>query len=173
MSHELRLTGYSALITTEETDAETALTTYRRLAFGGRLNAASKAFLGDSSLRSDYRNRPKEKGFIIFLGMIIRQSIYLTLQQEAEKTKTAVPLPEVAEAIDELEKISVVRYANGRYSQRTPLTRVQKQILSAFGLDHSAVTGKIKALAERLTSCAAEARKSPKKATSVNDTCSI
>ena len=147
-------------MTSEEMDAKTALFAYKSRDINEKLNAVSKSFLGNTSYRVSDKDHLKGKGFIVFLGMIIRQSIFLSLQQEEDKKGKPVQLFEVPRAIDELEKISVIKYANGKYSQRVPLTRAQKTIIKAFGYSNSTATETIKQVAERLTSVMENAKKS-------------
>ena len=157
---EFSLSGHFVIVTSEEMDAKTALFAYKSRDINEKLNAVSKSFLGNTSYRVSDKDHLKGKGFIVFLGMIIRQSIFLSLQKEEDKKGKPVQLFEVPRAIDELEKISVIKYANGKYSQRVPLTRAQKTIIKAFGYSNSTATETIKQVAERLTSVMENAEKS-------------
>ena len=157
---EFSLSGHFVIVTSEEMDAKTALFAYKSRDINEKLNAVSKSFLGNTSYRVSDKDHLKGKGFIVFLGMIIRQSIFLSLQKEEDKKGKPVQLFEVPRAIDELEKISVIKYANGKYSQRVPLTRAQKTIIKAFGYSNSTATETIKQVAERLTSVMENAKKS-------------
>ena len=157
---EFSLSGHFVIVTSEEMDAKTALFAYKSRDINEKLNAVSKSFLGNTSYRVSDKDHLKGKGFFVFLGMIIRQSIFLSLQKEEDKKGKPVQLFEVPRAIDELEKISVIKYANGKYSQRVPLTRAQKTIIKAFGYSNSTATETIKQVAERLTSVMENAKKS-------------
>ena len=157
---EFSLSGHFVIVTSEEMNAKTALFAYKSRDINEKLNAVSKSFLGNTSYRVSDKDHLKGKGFIVFLGMIIRQSIFLSLQKEEDKKGKPVQLFEVPRAIDELEKISVIKYANGKYSQRVPLTRAQKTIIKAFGYSNPTATETIKQVAEHLTSVMENAKKS-------------
>ena len=163
IDNELSLAGHFVIVTSEKMDASTALIAYKSRDINEKLNAVSKTFLGNTSYRVSDKNHLRGKGFIVFLGMIIRQSIFLSLQQEEGKTGKPVQLYEVPKAIDELEKIAVVKYSNGVYSQRIPLTRAQKQIIKAFKINNALATERIKAIAERLTAISRSAKETYEK----------
>jgi hypothetical protein len=160
---ELSLAGHFVIVTSEEMDAKTALIAYKSRDINEKLNAVSKTFLGNTSYRVSDKNHLRGKGFIVFLGMIIRQSIFLSLQQEETRKGKPVQMYEVPKALDELEKIAVVKYSNGIYSQRIPLTCAQKQIIKAFKLNSSVAAERIKAIAEKLTAISKNAKETYEK----------
>ena len=57
----------------------------------------------------------------------------------------------VPAAIRELEKIEMIRYANGEYHLDHALTKTQKEILKAFDIDERAIKEKIKSLSVQLS----------------------
>ena len=57
----------------------------------------------------------------------------------------------VPTAIRELEKIEMIRYANGEYRLDHTLTKVQKDILKAFKLDERAVREKLQSLSVQMS----------------------
>ena len=75
------------------------------------------------------------KIFIGFLALLIRCRIYTALK---EKTKELAKKPNyltVPAAIRELEKIEMTRQLDKVYRIDHAVTKIQKVILSAFGMD--------------------------------------
>lgn len=71
------------------------------------------------------------KIFIGFLALIIRCRIYRALKEKAKKPNY-LPVPA---AIRELEKIEMTRQLDKVYRIDHAVTKIQKVILSAFGMD--------------------------------------
>ena len=79
------------------------------------------------------------KIFIGFLALIIRCRIYTALKEKAKELAKKPNYLTVPAAIRELEKIEMVRRNNGNYILDHAVTRKQKNILAAFGLDEDTV----------------------------------
>ena len=88
--------------------------------------------------------------------MIIRQSIYLHLNDAATKEGKEWEYYTVTMAMSELGKISVSRLPNGKYALRRPLTRRQKRILAAFKINEKKVIEICSSKAEELNEKYAE-----------------
>ena len=71
------------------------------------------------------------KIFIGFLALLIRCRIYRTLKEKVKKPNY-LPVPA---AIRELEKIEMTRQLDKVYRLDHAVTKTQKVILSAFGMD--------------------------------------
>lgn len=79
------------------------------------------------------------KIFLEFLALIVRNRIYSLLKDTLRKLNTRPNYMTVPAALRELEKIELVRRNNGIYRLDHAVSRRQKTILSAFGLDVDAV----------------------------------
>lgn len=75
------------------------------------------------------------KLFLEFVTLIVRNRIYNLLKEEMMRIETRPNYLTVPAAIRELEKIEMVRRNNGGYRQDHAVTKKQKDILLAFGLD--------------------------------------
>lgn len=75
------------------------------------------------------------KIFIEFVALIVRNRIYNLLKETMLKLDNSPNYLTVPAAIRELEKIEMVRRNNGSYVLDHAVTKKQKVILSAFGLD--------------------------------------
>lgn len=125
------MAGYFAIITYDKMSAETALLIYKSRDVNEKLNMY-KTFLGGKSYRIHDNEHLTGKAFVTFVAMIIRQSIYLHLNEAATKDRGEWEYYSIPMAIPELGKIAVTRLPNGNYALRRPLTKRQKRILSAF-----------------------------------------
>ena len=85
---------------------------------------------------------------IAFIALIIRNRFYTKLKDEAEKMDETPNYMNVPAAIRELEKIEMVRQADGVYRLDHALTATQKTILRAFGIDANYVKRKTKDLSD-------------------------
>jgi transposase len=135
IEEQLELSGYFCLITSEKMDAEEALILYKGRDATEKLFSSDKTFIGSKNMRVHSQQSISSKIFIEFLALIIRSRIYtllkeLTLGWDNKAFDMTVP-----EALGELEKIEMVRRNNGHYRLDHAVTRKQKTILSAFGID--------------------------------------
>ena len=88
--------------------------------------------------------------FIGFIALIIRCRIYTALK---DKAGTMVKKPNyftVPAAIRELEKIEMCRQLDNVYRMDHAVTKTQKEILSAFGIDASHVKYKAACISSAL-----------------------
>ena len=75
------------------------------------------------------------KIFIGFLALIIRCRIYTALKEKAKELAKKPNYLTVPAAIRELEKIEMTRQLDKVYRLDHAVTKTQKVILSAFGMD--------------------------------------
>ena len=75
------------------------------------------------------------KIFIGFLALLIRCRIYRTLKEKAKELAKKPNYLTVPAAIRELEKIEMTRQLDKVYRIDHAVTKIQKVILSAFGMD--------------------------------------
>ena len=79
------------------------------------------------------------KVFIEFIALIIRNRIYNLLKDTMMRIEQSPNYMTVPAALRELEKIEMVRRTDGRYRLDHAVTKKQKTILSAFGLDENSI----------------------------------
>ena len=75
------------------------------------------------------------KIFIEFIALIVRNRIYNLLKETLLRMETLQNYMTVPTSIRELEKIEMVRRNNGKYRLDHAVSKKQKAILSAFGMD--------------------------------------
>ena len=142
VSRELNLCGYFCIITSEKMNAEEALIHYKGRDISEKLFQADKTFIGSGSMRVQSVEAMSSKIFLEFIALIVRNRMYNLLKEEMLKTETKANYLTVPATIRELEKIEMVRRNNGRYQLDHAITRKQKTILAAFGLNEEYVRTK-------------------------------
>jgi hypothetical protein len=127
--------GYFAIVTSEEMDARAALMLYKSRDASEKLFCASKSFLGGDALRVHSDESASGKVFCGFVALIIRDRMHALLSQHAASAGSKANYMSVPAAIRELEKIELIRQADGVYRLAHAVTATQKAILAAFGMD--------------------------------------
>lgn len=135
IEEELRLCGYFCLITSEKMNAKAALALYKGRDASEKLFRGDKSYLGNRSLRVYTDEAAGAKIFIEFIALIIRNRIYTRLREKAETMDRDPNYLTVPAALKELEKIEMVRLADNVYRLDHAITKTQKTILDAFGID--------------------------------------
>ena len=146
----LRLCGYFCIITSQEMDAKDALRIYKSRDESEKLFMADKTFLGGSSMRVHSEGSAEAKIFIEFIALIIRNRIYRLLKDEMIRSEMQANYMTVPAAIRELDKMEMIRQVGDVYKRDHALTKTQKTILRAFGMDSNDVTRLEKMIAEEL-----------------------
>ena len=132
---ETNLQGYFVLITSDEMTAEQALRRYHSRDTSEKLFRADKSFLENHSFRVHSNESVAAKIFVAFIALIIRNRIFNALQDEMKILGTKPNYMTVPAALRELEKIEMVRLTDNIYRQDHAVTKTQKTILKAFGMD--------------------------------------
>lgn len=146
---ELKLCGYFALVTSKEMSASEALTNYKGRDSSEKLFREDKSFLGNHCERVYSQQRLQAKIFVEFIALIIRNEIFKHLHDEMERTGKRSYMT-VPAAIRELEKITLIKQANGKYILDHAITRKGKEILGAFGIKGSYINKEIEKVAKKL-----------------------
>ena len=136
---ELELCGYFAIITSEKMDAKQAISLYKNRDASEKLFRADKSYLGNGALRVASEEAANNKIFIGFIALIIRCRIYTALKDKAGTMLKKPNYFTVPAAIRELEKIEMCRQLDNVYRMDHAVTKTQKEILSAFGIEASHV----------------------------------
>ena len=132
---KLKVCGYFCIITSETMTAAEALIHYKGRDVSEKLFSSDKSFIGSKSMRVQSAEALSAKIFIEFIALIVRNRIYNLLKETLLKMETRQNYMTVPASIRELEKIEMVRRSNGQYRLDHAVSKKQKTILSAFGMD--------------------------------------
>lgn len=143
----LEVCGYFCIITSESMTAQEALVHYKGRDVSEKLFGADKTFIGARSMRVQSSEALSTKIFIEFIALIVRNRIYNLLKETLLRMEVRQNYMTVPASIRELEKIEMVRRSNGQYRLDHAVSKRQKTILGAFGLDDEY----IRALASRIS----------------------
>jgi transposase len=135
----LNLCGYFCIVTSENMTAEQALILYKGRDASEKLFSGDKTFLGGRSMRVHTESAISAKIFIEFIALIVRNRIYTLLKEQLLRMESRPNYMTVPDAVRELEKIEMIRRNNGIYRLDHAVTKRQKTILNAFGLDEQYV----------------------------------
>ena len=150
INEELRLCGYFCIISSEEMTAKEALELYKSRDASEKLFRADKSFLGNKSMRVQSDEALGGKLLIGFVAMIIRNRMYTRIKDAAEQMDSVPNYMNVAAAIRELEKIEMLRGADGQYRLDHAITKSQRMILNAFGISNIDIKAAVAAISEQL-----------------------
>ncbi len=139
INEEIKLCGYFVLITSEKMTAEEALEEYKSRDASEKLFRGDKSYLGNRSYRVHSTESVENKIFIEFVALIVRNKIYTSLKEQMRRSSKKENYMTVPAAIRELEKIEMIRLADGNYRMDYAVTKTQKEILKSFGLNEQHV----------------------------------
>lgn len=149
IEESIGLCGYFVIITSEKMTAREAILLYKSRDDSEKLFRGDKSYLGNRSSRTHSSESFRSKIFIEFAALIVRNRIYISLAEkmksDGKKNYMTVPA-----AIRELEKIEMIRYGNSVYKLDHALTKTQKHILSAFGIDANYMKKELGAISSEL-----------------------
>ena len=132
---KLKVCGYFCIITSETMTASEALIHYKGRDVSEKLFSSDKSFIGSKSMRVQTSESLTAKIFIEFIALIVRNRIYNLLKETLLRMDTRQNYMTVPASVRELEKIEMVRRSNGQYRLDHAVSKRQKTILSAFGMD--------------------------------------
>ena len=135
IKQELKLCGHFCIVTSEKMTAKKAIDLYYSRDSSEKLFRGDKSYLGNKSERTHYNESKEAKIFIEFIALIVRNRIYTKLKDELERIDESQNHMTVPAAISELEKIEMIRGHDRIYRLDHALTKTQKTILDAFGID--------------------------------------
>lgn len=147
---ELDMCGYFAIITSEKMGAKEAIELYKSRDVSEKAFRADKSFLGNDCLRVASDEAADNKILIGFIALIIRCKIYSLLKNKAKEMTRKPNYLTVPAAIRELEKIEITRQLDKVYRLDHAVTKTQRTILSAFGIEATRVKDKANYIGEVL-----------------------
>ncbi len=150
IERELQLCGYFCIITSEKMTAAQALVQYKGRDISEKLFQADKSFIGSKSERVQSSQSISSKIFIEFIALIVRNRIYNLLKEQMLRMESRNKFMTVPAAIRELEKIEMIRRNDKNYKLDHAVTKVQKTILSSFGLDEDSISKKAEEISKLL-----------------------
>lgn len=150
IEHEIDLCGYFVIVTSKEMTAKEALCLYKSRDASEKLFRGDKSYLGDKSLRVYSGESAAAKIFMEFIALIVRNKIYTCLKEEMKNLGKKPNYMTVPAAIKELEKIEMTRQLDNVYRLDHAVTKAQKTILKAFGMDAAYIKYKAAELSGQL-----------------------
>ena len=150
IQRELRLCGYFVIVTSQKLTAAEALDLYCSRDGSEKLFRGDKTYLGNKSMRVYTDESTDAKIFVEFIALIIRSRIYTRLKEEVASMDGKSNYMTVPAALKELDKIEMVRGFDRIYRLDHAVTKTQKTILRAFGVDEGYIKERAKRISERL-----------------------
>lgn len=150
---ERKLCGYFVIVTSEKMTARKALELYKSRDVSEKLFRGDKSYLGNKSLNIQSDEAASGKIFTEFIALVVRSKIYSLLKDEMLKLDKRPNYMTVPAALRELEKIEIVRMADGRYRMDHAVTAAQKTILKAFGISREDIKKASNEIGEMMSGC--------------------
>lgn len=135
IQEQLELCGYFCIITSEKMTAAEALIYYKGRDISEKIFSSDKSFIGSKSMRVQNGASLDAKIFTEFVALIVRNRIYNLLKEMMLRMETKSNYMTVPAALKELEKIEMVRRNNDKYRLDHAVSKKQRTLLSAFGMD--------------------------------------
>ena len=150
VNKEMELCGYYCILTSSNMSAKDALRIYKSRDESEKVFMEDKSYLGARTLRVHSEGSIEAKIFLGFIALIIRCKIYTSLNRYKSQIDTNPNYLCVPIVLEELDSIELHRDADGVYRLDHALTKTQKDILKAFGIDLEYVKKKVKEISERI-----------------------
>lgn len=150
IKRELQLCGYFCIVTSDKMTAAEALDLYYSRDASEKLFRGDKSYLGNKSERTHLNESTDAKIFVEFVALIVRNRIYKKLKEEYDRIDENPNYMTVPAALRELEKIEMIRGHDQIYRLDHAVTKTQKVILKAFGMDAVYVKQRANRISEQL-----------------------
>lgn len=142
--------GFFCIITTDDMTALEAFALYKGRDCSEKLFSADKTFIGGRCIRVKTNQSMQGKFFIEFIALVIRNRMHNLIKELIVKNGKKLNYYNVSSAIAELEKIELVRGADGTYSLDHAITKRQRELLQAFGISEEETNEKLRAIISEL-----------------------
>ena len=150
IKRELKLCGYFCIVTSENMTAAEALDLYYSRDASEKLFRGDKSYLENKSERTHLNESTEAKIFVELIALIVRNRIYTKLKDELERIDENPNYMTVPAALRELEKIEMIRGHDQIYRLDHAVTKTQKTILKAFGMDAAYIKHRANRISEQL-----------------------
>lgn len=150
VNQKILMCGYFCIVTSAKMEAKDALVIYKSRDASEKLFRGDKSYLGDNTLRVYSEGSAEAKIFLEFVALTIRNRIYTYLLDAVEDADCKRNYMTVPAALKELEQIEATRRIDGVYRLDHAVTKTQKEILKAFGLDENYVKKMIRRLNKQI-----------------------
>ena len=151
INRRLSRCGYFCIITTEKMTAGEAFTLYKGRDCSEKIFSSDKSFIGGNAIRTMNDNTVQGKFFIEFLALIIRNRMHNLIKEMIYRKGKKLNYYNVPSAIAELEKIELVRAADGEYVLDHAVTKIQRELLATFGISEEETNTLIRSMEATLT----------------------
>lgn len=133
---EIDKLGFFVIVTSKEMTASEALDIYRKRDSVEKIFRMLKTGLEYDTFRVHSQDSLESKTYVMFIASIVRNYLFQGLKTvcEKEKDKKSYTVPA---AINELEKITIVKNSKDVYIRRYGLTKKQRSILTQFGVSEN------------------------------------
>ncbi len=150
INEEIKLCGYFVIVTSEEMSAAEAIEIYKSRDPSEKLFRGDKSYLGNNCFRVHSFESAKNKVFIEFVALAVRNKIYTCLKDQMKKNNRKDNYMTTNAAIRELEKIEMIKGADKNYRLDHALTKTQKEILKAFDMEEINIREEVLKINEQL-----------------------
>lgn len=141
---EIEKCGYYILVTSKQITASEARRAYSKRDSVEKVFQALKSSLGMSSIRVHSDDNLHGKSLLWFVSSIMHSIIFNKTEILKRNERRIYTAPEVIGTLDEI--VADKNILTNKYERRYAITKVQKDILSCFGLDHTDIDRAIKEL---------------------------
>lgn len=145
--------GLFCIVSSEEMNAQEAISVYRNRDAVEKVFRMDKSYLGNDVFRVHSINKLESKMFVSFIALIIRNEICnashrLIKGNQINKNEYTVP-----RIIRKLERIGVTKFSDDNYHQRYKLTSYLKNLLKQFGIEEKDFELYTKTVIDELNDC--------------------
>ena len=141
---EIEKCGYYILVTSKQITASEARRAYSKRDSVEKVFQALKSSLGMSSIGVHSDDNLHGKSLLWFVSSIMHSIIFNKTEILKRNERRIYTVPEVIGTLDEI--VADKNILTNKYERRYAITKVQKDILSCFGLDHTDIDRAIKEL---------------------------
>ena len=141
---EIEKCGYYILVTSKQITASEARRAYSKRDSVEKVFQALKSSLGMSSIGVHSDDNLHGKSLLWFVSSIMHSIIFNKTEILKRNERRIYTAPEVIGTLDEI--VADKNILTNKYERRYAITKVQKDILSCFGLDHTDIDRAIKEL---------------------------